>query len=181
MPQIVIIAGFPGVGKSTLANQLQKETGWVLLDKDELTRGITGRIHRLLGLPEEDRESHLHKTVVRELTHTMLYNAANEVLRSNHSVILDAPFEQYIQEDDWYPSLVKIFNQNPFVVWVEIPKEQELQQLIRRNRDLDKWKINHFEEYYKGRENLCLKVPDEFLFRISADYIELKNLPLFTS
>lgn len=175
LPKLIIIAGFPGVGKSTVAKRLQRDISLqhgscLLIDKDEITKGITSGLHRLLGLAEEDRESELHKTKVTPLCHEILYNAAACGLNSGLSVIIDAPFEKYIQNPDWYPSLCERFQVNPYVIWMEIPKEQELRQLISRNRPIDTWKINHFEEYYAGRDTITLKVPKEYLFRCGQEY-----------
>lgn len=171
--KVIIIAGWPGVGKTTLAKQLQKDTGYVILNKDDLTKDVTSRLHEILGIAPEDRESILHTTVVRSLTHQMLYNAAHCVLDSGHSVIIDTPFDQYITKKEWYSHMAEEIGCCPLILWIEIPKEQEYQQLLSRNRAIDSWKITHFDEYYARRQGMNYEVPSEYFVRCSNSYEEL--------
>ncbi|MCB0076617.1 MAG: ATP-binding protein [Anaerolineales bacterium] len=41
-PTLVMMAGLPGTGKSTLAVALGRETGWVVLDKDRINTVVLG-------------------------------------------------------------------------------------------------------------------------------------------
>lgn len=174
MRKIIIVAGFPGTGKSTLAKKIQKHSGYVLLDKDYLNKGITDRIHDAIGIPRDDRESKAHKDLVRPISHEILYNSAEAVLNCDIGVIIDAPFEQYIQERDWYPMLVERFGVKPLVVWVEVSKELEYSQLKERGRSIDKWKLEHFEEYYAQREGMVIRVPEDDLVRINAREVDVE-------
>jgi predicted kinase len=77
-PTIVLMAGLPGTGKTTLALELSRRLGWVAVDKDTLKSALLQA-----GVTEE-----LAGPSSYELMHGV---AEDLVLRQGRSVILDSP------------------------------------------------------------------------------------------
>lgn len=87
VPTLTLMAGLPGVGKTTLARMLADDLHWKVIDKD-------GRIEKLLLEGEKD-ENEASRQAYNES-----FNAVRESLQSNHSVILDtATLHSFILEE----------------------------------------------------------------------------------
>ncbi len=83
---LTLMAGLPGVGKTTLARALGEELGWRVIDKD-------GLIEKLLqDEKDEDKASYQ--------AYNESFDAVRKSLQSNHSVILDtATLHSFILEE----------------------------------------------------------------------------------
>ncbi len=75
MAKIVIFSGPPGVGKSTLSYRLAQQTGWALITKDAIDRGLE-RIDTLNG----------------KAGYEVFFELSKLNLQNNVSIILDAVF-----------------------------------------------------------------------------------------
>jgi aminoglycoside phosphotransferase family enzyme/predicted kinase len=88
--RLVLIGGLPGTGKSTLAEALGAERGWVVLRSDQVRK-------ELAGLAPEDpapapwREG-LYRSEQTEATYRTLFRRAAALLARGESVVLDASF-----------------------------------------------------------------------------------------
>lgn len=86
--KLVLMAGLPGVGKTTIARELAKELGkeWEVIDKD-------GLIEKLILEKKMDEDSASHEAYDKS------FNAVEQSLQMNHSVILDtATLQSFILE-----------------------------------------------------------------------------------
>lgn len=86
--RLVLVGGSPGTGKSTLADALGRELGWVVLRSDlrrkELV-GVSPGVHA-----QEPFRSGIYAPEVTALTYAELLGEARDALRLGESVVLDA-------------------------------------------------------------------------------------------
>jgi shikimate kinase len=57
-PTRIVLVGMMGAGKTTIGRELERRTGWPLLDNDELVRALSGREAAVIAV--EDGEDALH-------------------------------------------------------------------------------------------------------------------------
>jgi shikimate kinase len=62
----ILLVGMMGSGKTTVARELARRTGWPAVDNDELVRALTGREPRTIAI--EDGEDALHDVEAAALT-----------------------------------------------------------------------------------------------------------------
>lgn len=78
IPTLVLMAGLPGAGKTTLAGALGRILHWTILDKDLLKLSL---LQLQLGMPEEE---------IGRISYELLFNLTEDILvRQCSSVILD--------------------------------------------------------------------------------------------
>ncbi len=87
-PQLLLIGGLMGTGKSTLAQALHEATGYALLSSDA-TRKQLAQIEASQPLPELFGQG-LYSTDWSARTYQMLRATASQLLHAGHSVIVDA-------------------------------------------------------------------------------------------
>jgi predicted kinase len=95
--QLLFVCGRPGVGKSTLARQIAKTFGYVLLDKDDIAEPLC----------PDDRESPAYHYL-----HLPIYEALLAMAKTNlalgHKVLIDSPFTQFMRDEDWLKRVDKM-------------------------------------------------------------------------
>ena len=64
-PQVLLIGGHAGSGKSELGRILARQSGWPILDKDTVTRPVVEAALELFGCSPHDRESSTYREVIR--------------------------------------------------------------------------------------------------------------------
>ena len=81
MPTVVMLAGLPGTGKTTLAYELGRIFGWMVLDKDILNADLLN--------------AGLQQAQAGPLAYEMMFSLARDlVIRQRHSVIMDTAGRQ---------------------------------------------------------------------------------------
>lgn len=86
--RLVLVGGLPGTGKSTLADDLARRLGWVLLRSDEVRKelsGIASTEHVVTGYGEA-----IYRPEVTEATYDELVRRAGVALGQGESVVIDA-------------------------------------------------------------------------------------------
>lgn len=86
-PTLVLMAGHPGGGKSTLAGAIGRELGWPVLDKDTLKSTLMSATYTLsehgVSMQGDDRNA---------LAYELLFAIAHDLLvQQGLSIILDSP------------------------------------------------------------------------------------------
>lgn len=100
-PQVLLIGGYAGSGKTELGRILARETGWAILDKDTLTRPVVEEALEVSGLSPNDRESELYASAIRPREYEALTSAMTENIECGNSVILTAPFIREFGDEAW--------------------------------------------------------------------------------
>jgi DNA-binding transcriptional regulator YhcF (GntR family) len=121
IPNVIIIGGYAGSGKTELGRILARETGWPMLDKDTITRPVVESALEILGLSANDRESVGYLTKIRPREYEALIAATEENLACGNSVIATAPFLQELRDGAWVARVQAAFaarNATTSFVWV---------------------------------------------------------------
>ena len=100
-PQVILIGGYAGSGKTELARILARRTGWPVLDKDTLTRPVVENALEAHGHSPHDRESDLYLTTIRPLEYEALAAAARENVECGNCALVAAPFVQEFSDSSW--------------------------------------------------------------------------------
>jgi predicted kinase len=100
-PQVVLIGGYAGSGKTELARILARRTAWPVLDKDTLTRPVIEAALEAHGHSPHDRESELYQTIIRPLEYEALMATARENAECGNCALVAAPFVQEFSDSSW--------------------------------------------------------------------------------
>ena len=131
-PAVVAIGGFSGSGKSTLALGLAplfgSVPGAVVLRSDETRK-------RLCGVPLLQRLGpEAYSPQVSECVYANLTERGAQVLRSGHSVIVDAVFAR--PTDRWAIQQVAAAASVPFLgLWLDAPEQVLIARTVQRRND----------------------------------------------
>lgn len=86
--RLVLVGGAPGAGKTTLAERLSQETGWMLLRSDEIRKDLAGIGHLEPAAAPPDRG--IYAPEMTERVYAELIGRARRLLELGESVVLDA-------------------------------------------------------------------------------------------
>jgi DNA-binding transcriptional regulator YhcF (GntR family)/predicted kinase len=100
-PQVLLIGGYAGSGKTELGRIIARETGWPMLDKDTLTRPVVEVALEILGLSPNDRDSEAYFTTIRPREYESLMSATKENVECGNSAIVTAPFVGEFADPAW--------------------------------------------------------------------------------
>ncbi len=160
-PQLILLSGCAGMGKSTVANGLQKQTGMLLFDA--------------YGSREVMRENNCFhvsmtakKKVAKFLTcFTFFIDKVKEEL-FNNAIIFDESIDR--KEPPLYTLVSEIAKQHQlpiFLIRLNVPKQIAFKRLMEREKD-SKENVEHFEKHFDG----YYKVYEEFGLEKSFDYVQ---------
>ena len=123
MPFILITAGFPGSGKSTLSKEIADKLGFIHLIGDKIRKNISN------GAP-----THSHQETIEVLS--VLDQAAIESLDKGKSVICDM---NYIKQEGRarYYDMAKNHNATAVTLWFDCPLEVALERNKKRSPQTD--------------------------------------------
>lgn len=120
-PQVILIGGYAGSGKTELGRILARETGWPMLDKDTLTRPVVEAALELIGRSPHDRESETYLRDIRPREYEALTSAMVENVQCGTSAIVTAPFIRELRDTAWierFKALCQSMNAVLTIVWV---------------------------------------------------------------
>lgn len=152
-PQLLLIGGYAGSGKTELGRIIARQTGWPILDKDTLTRPILEGALEILGLSPNDRESDRYLNLLRPLEYQCLMAAVRENVDCGSSVIATAPFIAEFRDPNWVDRTVAAFTDagtNVTLVWVYCDPETMHTYLRHRGAARDTAKLANWETYLKA-------------------------------
>lgn len=171
-PQVVLIGGYAGSGKSELARILARETGWPVLDKDTITRPLVERTLEALGQSPNDRESSVYLNEVRPREYEALSACTLENLQCGNSVIADAPFLREFTDRAWMQRTIgsyEALNAETTVVWVSCNAKTMHTYLRRRGAARDGAKLADWTNYITGIDTELRPVVPHTVIENSAD------------
>ncbi|MEV7693586.1 AAA family ATPase [Microbacterium sp. NPDC089189] len=152
VPVAYITLGGAGSGKSTLSAYLSRLAGAVYLDKDTLAGPLVRVALEALGQDPSDRESNaLYFEKVMPAEYETLFDTAGRNLELGLSVVLDAPFVAYLDDEDflrratenakWPMTRIR-------VIHVETSRDVVRRRLIERGSARDRVKLADWDAYW---------------------------------
>ncbi|GAB3138191.1 hypothetical protein GCM10027258_14920 [Amycolatopsis stemonae] len=153
VPQVVMIGGYAGSGKTELGRILARETGWPMLDKDTLTRFVVEAALEMQGLSRNDRESKTYLTKIRPAEYDSLLEAMAENLQCGNNAIVTAPFIREFADENWIRQrelLCRNLGAQLTIVWVYCDADTMHTYVRHRNAPRDATKLSDWEAYMKG-------------------------------
>ena len=91
-PALLVVCGKIGTGKSTVARHLSEQTGFVVLNSDVIRKRLAGVLPTVHT--SADYQAGLYQPEFTRKTYAALHAQAEEELRSNRGVIVDATYKQ---------------------------------------------------------------------------------------
>lgn len=152
-PNVILIGGYAGSGKSELARIIARETGWALLDKDTITRPVVEQALEALGQSPNDRESEVYLSEVRPREYEALSAAVMENLEVGTSVIATAPYIREFQDSAWLERTSNDYETlgvRTTIVWVYCDTRTMHSYLRRRGAARDAAKLADWQQYATG-------------------------------
>jgi DNA-binding transcriptional regulator YhcF (GntR family)/predicted kinase len=152
-PQLLLIGGFAGSGKTELGRILARATAWPILDKDTLTRPVVEGALEILGLSPNDRESEPYVNRIRPLEYESLMAAIRENVDCGTSVIATAPFLREFRDSTWVERTTAHFSANGIeltLVWVYCDVPTMFTYLRHRGAARDAAKLANWEQYLEA-------------------------------
>jgi len=150
VPQLVLVGGYAGTGKTELGRMIARLTGWAMLDKDTTTRPVVEAALETLGLPPSDREGDAYLNVIRPAEYEALMNSVTENIECGVSVVATAPFVRELKDKAWLDKLDAQCQALPAdltIVWVACDGESMRSYLKHRGAARDSWKLSHWDDY----------------------------------
>ena len=152
-PQLVMVGGYAGSGKSELAGFLSYLTGWPILDKDSLTRPLVEALLVAYDGDPHDRHTPLYLEKVRDAEYRCLLETAYDNVKAGISTVLDAPFLREFSDPAWMQRLInrcKAHGVEVAVIWVKCDPESMREYVAFRSAARDAWKLQNWDQYVQG-------------------------------
>ncbi|WP_326567405.1 GntR family transcriptional regulator [Amycolatopsis rhabdoformis] len=152
-PQVVMVGGYAGSGKTELGRVLARESGWPMLDKDSLTRFVVEAALELQGVSRNDRESEVYLTKIRPAEYASLLEAMTENVQVGNSAIVTAPFLREFADESWLrqaEATCRNLGANLTIVWVYCDEKTMRTYIRHRDAPRDSMKLANWEKYMEG-------------------------------
>lgn len=149
-PQVILIGGYAGSGKTELGRILARETGWPMLDKDTITRPVVEIALEQLGQSPHDRESETYLTLVRPREYEALIATMRENVECGISTILTAPFIREFADPAWLSRIQATcvdLGADLTLAWVYCDAESMHAYLRHRGAARDAAKLANWDSY----------------------------------
>jgi predicted kinase len=162
-PQVVLIGGYAGSGKTELGRMIVRETGWGMFDKDSTTRAVVEAALVALGQPASDRESETYLNIIRPAEYHALMDAMEENVTCGASVVVTAPFLRELTNPGWLSNVKSRCDDlgaHVNVVWVACDAESMRGYIKHRNALRDDWKLANWDAY-RASINLDFRPPGD--------------------
>ena len=155
---LIVIAGCAGAGKTTIGKELSKQLGYVLIDKDPVTREYTDFILTKLGSFAGDRESELYKNDILPIEYKVTFSICKDILDCGNSVIVTIPFISQIRNwSNWLMLKNEVGlddNVDIKFIWLKHNIDVEKENILKRDAMRDDYKLKHWDNYTKSVDNV---------------------------
>lgn len=152
-PQVVLIGGYAGSGKTELGRILARQTRWPVLDKDSTTRAVVEAALEALGASPHDREGPTYLEIIRPAEYEALLTCAVENIECGVSAIITAPFIKELRDRAWCDRVqarLEAMGADLHVVWVRCDADSMKQYIRHRGAARDAAKLGNWDGYLAG-------------------------------
>ena len=173
---IIFLIGLPGSGKSTIGKRIAAENNFCYLDKDIVCNHFTGFLLELKGYSRYDREGSFYNNILMDLEYKTLLNIANDNLKLGKSVIVDAPFINYLSNINYLEELKETYDWKdikPIVISVNIDFAVLKNRMIDRSLDRDKWKLANWDVYIKSIQKKQCRWKNIRIIQLDNSYLSI--------
>lgn len=150
VPQVLLVGGYAGSGKTELGRILARRTHWPMLDKDTTTRPVVEVALEKLGIPPSDRESDIYLNAIRPSEYEALMAAMSENVSCGSSAIVTAPFIRELADRAWCErtaATVSSMNAELHVIWVRCDEPTMKSYIKQRGAARDSHKLANWDSY----------------------------------
>jgi predicted kinase len=149
-PQLIVFAGLPGTGKSSLARALAREMRAVYLDKDTI-KDCAMRLIGEMKLPEEIQIAAALSRLAGSLSYELLVDQARDNLTLGNTVVVDSP-AAYQSFRDRIKLVTRATRANLRLIECICTDERLLRQRIEhRGQDLPEYRTRDWQTYQQDR------------------------------
>ncbi len=131
-PKVVVLSGLTGSGKTTVAKELQRKMGFVVISSDEVRKQLAG-----MDVYDKDLSDYKQGIYNEEMTRKVydeIIDRAYGFVREGKSVVLDATFIKKWQRDKVFEKFKRL-GIRPLVVFLDIDEETALEHFKRREKE----------------------------------------------
>lgn len=149
-PQVVLIGGYAGSGKTELGRIIARRTRWPILDKDSTTRAVVEAALEALGCSPHDREGQTYLEIIRPAEYEALMVATSENVECGVSVVVTAPFIRELADQAWCDrtrARLESMGADLHVVWVRCDEESMKRYIKHRGAARDAHKLATWADY----------------------------------
>jgi predicted kinase len=148
-PAVLLIAGPPASGKSTVAASLAKRLGATLIDQDIATGPLLSVIGSLINI--DDIDDPRLATLTRADRYETITCLAEDNLRVGNTVVVAAPFTAERTNlrvwEDLFHRLRRAAEGAVTMVWLHLSREELLQRMRDRGADRDASKLREEQRF----------------------------------
>lgn len=177
-PQIVLVGGYAGSGKTEFGRIIARETGWPILDKDTLTRPVVEAALEIIGESPHDRESETYLTQIRPREYEALTAAMTENAQCGNSAVVTAPFIREFKDLAWLNRMeaaCRDMGANLSLVWIACDAETMHTYIRHRGAARDTGKLANWSAYLEGVDVDFRPPSEHFVVDNSASGEPLQN------
>lgn len=147
MQRVILIAGWPGAGKTTLSYQLKKNyKNAVLIDKDITLAPIVDAYLDFAGYQKGDYVSDFYKKNINPSIYKTLELMTKNIIKSGFSVILSAPYGVQAKNRNLKEELEKEFQAPVQIIWLTASIETMFQRRVERDWVHDQIALNNWQK-----------------------------------
>ena len=131
-PKVVVLSGLTGSGKTTVAKELQRRVGFVVISSDEIRKQLAG-----MDVYDKDLSDYKQGIYSEEMTrkvYSEIINRAYDLAREGKNVVLDATFIKKWQRDKVFERFKRL-GIKPLVVFLDVDESTALEHFREREKE----------------------------------------------
>jgi predicted kinase len=184
MQKVILVAGWPGAGKTTLSYQLKNHyKNTVLLDKDITLAPIIDSYLDFAGYQKGDYVSEFYKRNVSPSIYKTLEEMTQNIIKGGFSVILTAPYGSQSKNHNLKDELEDSFQAPVYIIWLTASIETLFKRRVERDWVHDQIALSDWQketsfidpDFYPDFDHLHIQTDNlskAEIFKKATDWLE---------